>query len=254
MQSTLALCLSLSMTAAPTMTTVAPLVAAATQPAEGAPSKAPSKATLDQIYTDAQIHVERYNTTGDKAQLQSARQLLDEWLRGHAQLYGYGQAAVDARAPVQQQVAAIDEQLGPAATPAATPAPAAEPPPTKSVPPDIAQRQRRSNAMLTSGLVLGAVGLSTVLFVGLPAYGLRNNALDNARQQEFYAEEEKYLRRARRRQNVMISTLAVGGAFTAAGLALVIAGAVGKSRVQRDLAFTPEVGPSFAGGTLRVRF
>ncbi len=231
----------------------APLVGSTTaHAAEHAP---PSKEALDQIYTDAQIHVERYNGTGDVAQLQTAHQMLGEWLRGHAQLYGYSEQAVAARAPVQQQVAAIEDKLGesaPAPTPAATPA--EPPPPPTPVSADIAARQRRANSMLTTGFVLGAVGLSSILFVGLPALGLRNNALDNASTEEFRAEEEKYLRRARRRHTTMIVSMAIGGVFTVAGITLVSAGAASKNAVNRELSLSPAVGPSFAGGSLRLRF
>ena len=236
------------MAVAPLAPVVAPCVAHA---AEQAP---PSKETLDQIYTDAQIHVERYNSTGDEAQLRTAQQMLGEWLRGHAQLYGYSEQAVSARAPVQQQVAAIEDKLGESSpTPAATAAQPAPPPPTP-VSADIAARQRRANTMLNSGFVLGAVGLSSILFVGLPALGLRNNALDNAAAEEFRAEEEKYLRRARRRHTTMIVSMALGGVFTVAGITLVSAGAASKSAINRELSLAPAVGPSFAGGTLRLRF
>lgn len=250
-QTTTSMMLAVAMAVAPVATAVTPAVAAASE--QAAP---PSKEALDQIYTDAQLHVERYNGNGDVEQLRAARQLLDQWLRGHAQLYGYGEQAVQARAPVQQQVAAIDEKVGePAATPVATPTPTAAPAPAPSpVNAEIAARQRRGDQMFTGGLVLGAVGLATVLFVGLPALGLRNTALDNAQVQEFRADEERYLRRARRRHTTMIVTMAIGGAFTLGGITLVSAGAATKNAADRELALSPAVGPTFAGGSLRLRF
>ena len=108
--------------------------------------------------------------------------------------------------------------------------------------------------MLTSGLVLGGAGIATVLFLGLPAYGLRNNALDNARAEKFYAEEQRFIRRARRRHNFMIATMAVGGAFTVSGIVLTIVGGASKASIRNELSLAPSVGPTFAGGTLRLRF
>ena len=240
--------LAAAIAVAPLVTATAPSTAQAAQQ-----SAAPSKQALDQIYTDAQIHVERYNSTGDAEQLRAAHKMLGEWLRGHAQLYGYSDQAVQARAPVQQQVAAIEDKLGDAA-PAASTTPAPSQPPARTVSPEIAQRQRSANAMVTGGLVMGAVGLSSVLFVGLPALGLRNRAVDNSRTEEFRIEEEKYLDRARRRHTVMIVSMAIGGVFTIGGITLVSVGAAKKSAVNRELAFAPAVGPSFAGGSLRMRF
>jgi hypothetical protein len=251
MQLPVTLTLALSLAGAPIIPISPTLISAAAPESAATP---PSRATLDQIYTDAQMHVERYNGNGDQEQLRSARSLLDEWLRGHAQLYGYSEQAVAARAPVQQQVAAIDDKLGPPAGSEPASAPAAQAPAPTPVPADIVRRQRRSNTMLTTGLVLGGLGLATVLFLALPAYGLRNNALDNAKGEEFYVDEQIYIDRARRRHNVMIGAFAVGGAFFAGGTALVIAGAVGKNRANNDLAFAPALGPSFAGGSMRLRF
>jgi hypothetical protein len=120
--------------------------------------------------------------------------------------------------------------------------------------PEQVRRKKRSDAMFNAGLILGALGISSVLFLGLPAWGLRNNALDNAREQRFHVDEQRYLERARRRHRVMIGSLAVGGAFTIGGIVLVTVGAVGRASVQREIAIAPMVGPETTGLSARLRF
>lgn len=249
----LALAASLAATPVASAHASTPVVAqVAVQPA-GIPKTAEE---LDALYAHAQMQVEGYNATGDVAKLRVAHEELNRWLTAHAQLYGYAEAAAKSRAPVQQQIAALDEVLGKSA-PAPTPV-AATPPPTPgpAMTPEQANRRRTYDKMSTWGIVSLSLGVGTLVLGALPAWALRNRALDNAAEERFYVEEQKYLSRARRRENATYGLLAVGSAVTALGIALIAVGASGRARIRREmsLSLSPSFGPGLTGASATVRF
>lgn len=245
----LALALAADPSARPNALRARPEPVLAVQPA----ATPATPAALDELYTHAQMQVEGYNTTGDVAKVRVAHEELQRWLVGHAKVYGYGEAAASARAPVQQQLAMLEKILKDTGTPAATaPAPVAASGPAMS--PEAAERLRTYDKLTTLGIISLSLGGGTLLVGALPAWLLRNRALSNAADERFYVEEQKYIERARRRQTAAYVMLGVGSALVALGIAGVAVGAGGRARMRRDMAVAPALAPGFAGATATFRF
>jgi hypothetical protein len=218
------------------------------------PSAPATPEALDELYTHAQMQVEAYNATGDVAKVRVAHEELSRWLVGHAKIYGYGDAATKARAPVQEQIAMLEQVLGPAGTPAATVSPTPATPTSPAMTPEQAERRRTYDKLTTWGVVSLSLGAGLVVVGALPAWLLRNRALSNAADESFYVEEQKYIERARRRHIAALAMLGVGCALVGVGIAGLGIGAGGRARLRREMAVAPALGPGFVGGNATVRF
>lgn len=222
---------------------------AVVQPAASTPA---TPEALDELYAHAQMQVESYNATGDVAKVRIAHEELSRWLVGHAKIYGYGEPATQARAPVQEQIAMLEQVLGSHGTPATATTPVA--PTGSSMTAEQAERRRTYDKLTTWGIVSLSVGAGTLVLGALPAWLLRNNALSNAADESFYVEEQKYIERARRRQTVGYALLGIGCGLLGLGITSVAIGASGRARLRREMAVAPALGPGFAGASATLRF
>ena len=136
----------------------------------------------------------------------------------------------------------------------ATPARAAEPPPPSSVSADSRSNAATGSNMLGVGIGLTTVGAVLALVVGVPALLLRKRVRDRAAEATYEVRQQRFARRAQRRETVAITTLSVGGAFILIGVPLLIAGASRKHRAERRATVTPVVSPQMAGFSARLRF
>lgn len=232
-------------------------------PAEANPN--PKVAELQAMHGQAQQRVERYNATLDASHLSAARELLARWLVEHRALYGDTAEASSVRAPIEQQLGAIDAELlrvsgSTTATPVAVapvgpPAPVGptDPPPPRMTHADNAELNR-ARALINTGIGATAVGGLTLVAASLPLWMLRDRALRRANEQTFYVDEQRLIGRARRRQAGAIATFAVGTTLLGAGVALITVGAVKRLRVRREFAVVPELGRGFAGASATLRF
>jgi hypothetical protein len=210
------------------------------------------------MYADAQNKVQKYNEDRDFKDLQGARDLLAKWLEEHRALYGDTQAALDVRAPVVQQLDAIDAQIAALLAPPPpkpTPAPQPQPQPavTDAPPPQPTPASEEGQGMISGGTTLLVLGGAGVLGVGVPLWATRNQALDRAASREFRVDQQDDLDKARRRHVGAITMFAIGGSLAAAGIALLSAGLARRSRARR-MAVAPQLGPGFAGASATVRF
>lgn len=234
------------------------------QAAEPAPTRAPDtrEVELQTLYVEAQQRVGQYNATQDVAQLVVARELLSRWLVGHANIYGNSAVAVAQRETIEQQLGLIDAELARVAAPTPAPVPVgAAPQPQSEPPPPVltaADRERlalrrESRAWTWSGAGLLTVGVATTLGISVPLWVSRNNALRDAQEEEFRADQERIEDKARRRQAGAIATLAVGVPLTVVGTALMVVG--GHKRAQsRRVSVSAGVGRGSAGAAMTFRW
>ena len=231
--------------------------------AEPAPSPEVRAVQLQTLFTEAQLHVDRYNSTRDSKHLVVARELLAQWLVDHRALYGDSKEAIAQRSTIEQQLGMIDaelEHLSSAGTVAPAPAPAPMPAPVMvdeerapSVDPRRVEAQRQAQRWTRGGGAVLTLGLLTVVGASLPLWGLRNSALRRADEQTFRVDQERYFERAQRRQVGAIATLAVGAPLAALGVAMITVELVKRSQA-RQLTLMPEAGVGYAGAGLRLRF
>lgn len=230
---------------------------AAPEPAP-APTDAGSRASaLQAMHAEAQQRVERYNATHDASHLAAARELLARWLVEHRALYGDAAEAATVRAPIEQQLGAIDAELvrvGAPVAPTAAVAPVPAPAPRPAISPEHVAALRRARAMVGSGIAMTVAGGVTLMTVSLPLWVLRNRALRRANEQTFYVDERRLVARARRRHAGAVTTCAVGTVLAAAGVTLLAVGGVKQARLRRELTLAPELGPGFAGASAVLRF
>jgi hypothetical protein len=244
---------------------VRPSVAAAPAEAQAETQANPKVAELQAMHGEAQQRVERYNATLDASHLTTARELLTRWLVEHRALYGDTAEAKSVRAPIEQQLGAIDAELarvGGSTTavpvvvmpvgPAAVAGPGDSPPPRPTYAHHAAMR--RAQSLVRTGVGTTAVGGLTLLAASLPLWMLRNRALRRANEETFYVDEQRLVSRARRRQAGSIATFAVGTTLVGAGVALITVGAIKQLRLRRELAVVPEFGRGFAGASATLRF
>jgi hypothetical protein len=210
---------------------------------------------LDELYTHAQMQVESYNTTGDVAKVRVAHEELSRWLVGHAKIYGYGDAAAQARAPVQQQIASLEQVLASQGPPPPTSAtPAAVAPTGPGLTPEQAERRRTYDKLSTWGIVSLSLGGGLLVVGALPAWLLRDRALTNAADESYYVEEQRFIERARRRHHAALAMLGIGCGLAVLGITSIAIGAGGRARLRREMVVAPALGPSFAGASATVRF
>ena len=79
--------------------------------AEPAPSPEVRAVQLQTLFTEAQLHVDRYNSTRDSKHLVVARELLAQWLVDHRALYGDSKEAIAQRSTIEQQLGMIDADV-----------------------------------------------------------------------------------------------------------------------------------------------
>lgn len=216
----------------------------------------PKVTEMQQLHGQAQAHVQQYNVTFDAKQLEAAHELLARWLVEHRAHYGDTPAAVSVRAPVEQQLSTIDAELqrvGAAAS-AGPAVPVAVAPARPVMSPEQAAELRASRGWIAGGVTSIALGGVVLVGVSLPLWLLRERALRRANEQTFYADEQRLVSRARRRQAGAFATFAVGAAFAGAGVAMLTVGVVKRMRVRSELSWAPALGPGFAGASATLRF
>lgn len=232
-------------------------VLAATKTAAQPAEVDPRVAELRAMHAEAEQRVERYNATHDATHLSVARELLARWLVEHRALYGDTPEANSVRAPIEQQLGAVDAELvrvAAVATPSAVTTPTPAPAPRPAMTPEQAAGLRRARALMATGGTAMALGGLTLVAASLPLLLLRDRALRRADEQTFYVDEQRLLSRARRRHAGMVATLAVGTTLAGVGVALLSVGVAKHLRLRRELAIAPELGPGFAGVGASFRF
>lgn len=247
-----------------TATESTPTTAEAAEAAEAAdpgravePTTDPRVIRLQWLYADAQARVERYDQQETPSDLHAARDGLATWLVEHRVLYGDTPAARQVRAPVQQQLDAIDARIAAvSASPPRTVAPSAPVGDAAhaSSDRDLDRTHDAGSGLIHGGTALLIVGGASVLGVGLPLVAVRNRALDRAASREFRVEQQTDLEQARRRHTGAIAMFVVGGSLAAVGLSMLVVGGTKRARARRRLSMAPQLGPGLWGASATLRF
>ncbi len=207
---------------------------------------------LQTLYADAQAKVARFNDNGDPTHLHKAKNLLSTWLTEHRILYGDTPAALEVRAPVHQQLNAIEAQLAPPPQPVAQPV---APQPAQPAPQPVDSGDSAGRGLIGGGATLLSLGAAGVLGVAVPFWALRDQSLEEARNEQFHVHQEEELDRARRRQTTAVTMTAVGGSLMLAGTMMLVSGAIVRSRARkRQVSVAPTLAPGFAGASATIRF
>jgi hypothetical protein len=140
--------------------------------------------------------------------------------------------------------------------PAPVVAPATVPPQTDQAPPPPQRKPKDhlGSALIGTGGGLLGLGLASWLLVAVPAAAVKSVALDRARREPVFSVEtrEDRYRRARHADNIMEGAFWFGVGSIAAGITLLVVGAVVKTRFKRRAAGLARIGGTPSG--LSIRF
>lgn len=150
---------------------------------------------------------------------------------------------------------AVSAALASPAPPAQRASEPQQPPSTSASPTsDTGMSVKTASGVVTGGVVLITLGVAAGVFVGLPALGLRRNSREAAKNATYEVRQQRYMRRAQRRENVAFGAFAVSGVLTAIGITRAVVGVKQRNRARRRTAVSPIIGPRMTGLSATLTF